>query len=99
MLRCPIRYLCSLQKQLQGVTVVPCDASLFDPSDFLFMTWITPQRLGQVIGNEVAVLHGGLPLGLPKKILQFHRFTCAYLGELFAKVGSWDQVVSNPGRG
>ena len=35
-------------------------------------------------------------VGPPKKILQFH---LRYLGELFAKVGSWDQVVSNPGRG
>lgn len=29
-LHCPIRHLCSLQKQLQGVTLVPCDASLFE---------------------------------------------------------------------
>ena len=27
---CPIRYICSLQKQLQGVALVPCDASLFE---------------------------------------------------------------------
>ena len=35
-------------------------------SDFFDSLGVT-QRLGQVIGNEVAVLHGGLPLGLPKR--------------------------------